>query len=92
MELRLFEYFHASTEDNDTKKVVEKMLAHSQEEQNELKELFTKNNLNIPIGFDDKDVTIEAHKTFSDRLTPKQRNQSSKELAVYDKSFNCLLL
>lgn len=66
MELRLFEYFYASTENIEIKQVVEKMLNQSQENLSELKEIFIKENLTIPLGFTNEDVRIDALKVFSD--------------------------
>ncbi|MED4228959.1 DUF3231 family protein [Neobacillus cucumis] len=66
MELRLFEYFNASTENNEIKQVIEKMLNQSQQNINELTEIFTKVNLTIPLGFTDEDVRVDALKVFSD--------------------------
>lgn len=66
MQQRLFEYFLASTEDSQIKQVIEKMLNQSQKNINELKELFDKENLTIPLGFTDKDVRVDAIKVFSD--------------------------
>ena len=40
MEQRLFEYFFASTENNEIKQVIEKMLNQSQKNINELKDIF----------------------------------------------------
>jgi ferritin-like metal-binding protein YciE len=66
MELKLFEYFYASTENNEIKQVIEKMLNQSQKNINELKEIFIKENLTVPLGFTDEDVRVDAHKVFSD--------------------------
>ena len=66
MELRLFEYFYASTENNEIKQVIEKMLNQSQNNLNELKEIYIKENLTIPLGFTDEDVRVDALKVFSD--------------------------
>lgn len=69
MELRLYEYFYASTENNAIKQVIEKMLNQAQENMNELKEIFNKENLTIPLGFTNEDVRIDALKVFSDTFT-----------------------
>lgn len=66
MELRLFEYFYASTENIEIKQAVEKMLNQSQENLSELKEILIKENLSIPLGFTNEDVRIDALKVFSD--------------------------
>lgn len=66
MEQRLFEYFHSTIEDQDVKKVAEKMLAQSNKNLNELKILFVKDNLTIPYGFTEEDVTLSTGKVFSD--------------------------
>lgn len=66
MELRLFEYFFASTEINEIKQLIEKMLILSQRNLNELKEIFIKENLTIPLGFTEEDVRNDAPKVFSD--------------------------
>ena len=64
MELRLYEYFFASTEDSEIKQVIEKTLKQSQKNINELKELFIKENLTIPLGFTEEDVRVGTHKVF----------------------------
>ena len=66
MDLRFFEYFYASTENNEIKKVIEKMLNQSQNNLNEIKEIFIKENLTIPLGFTNDDVRVDALKVFSD--------------------------
>ncbi|MGG3562099.1 DUF3231 family protein [Neobacillus rhizosphaerae] len=66
MELKFFEYFVASTANNEIKQVIEKMLNQSQKNLNELKEIFSKENLTIPLGLTDEDVRADTHKIFSD--------------------------
>ncbi|MCQ6280271.1 DUF3231 family protein [Bacillus sp. EB600] len=66
MEQRLFEYFFASTEDSSIKQVIETMLTQSQKNINELKEIFIKENLTIPLGFTHEDVRTDVPKVFSD--------------------------
>lgn len=66
MELRFFEYFFATTVDNEIKKIIEKMLNQAQININELKDIFIKENLTIPLGFTDEDVMVGAEKVFSD--------------------------
>ena len=66
MEQRLFEYFFTSTDDSEIKQVVEKMLNQSKTNINELKGIFIKENLPIPLGFTDEDVRIGVPKVFSD--------------------------
>jgi ferritin-like metal-binding protein YciE len=66
MHQRLFEYFFASTEDSDLKQVLEKTLNQSQKNLNELKVVFSKENLPVPLGFTDQDVRVGAPKVFSD--------------------------
>lgn len=66
MQQRLFEYFFASTEDSEIKLVIEKMLNQSQKNINELKEIFVKEKLSIPLGFTEEDVRVDAPKVFSD--------------------------
>ena len=66
MEQRLYEYFYSSTENSDTKQVIEKMLNQSQKNINELKVIFDKENLTVPLGFTDEDVRADAPKVFSD--------------------------
>ncbi|MFC4797788.1 DUF3231 family protein [Neobacillus sp. GCM10023253] len=66
MELRFFEYFYASIESNETKQVIEKMLNQTENSINELKEIFIKDNLTIPLGFTDEDVRVGVPKVFSD--------------------------
>lgn len=50
MELRFYEYFFAATEDHEIKNVVEKLLNFAQKNVNVLKEIFTKEQLTIPLG------------------------------------------
>lgn len=66
MEQRLNEYFFASSENNDIKQVAEKMLNQAKKNINELKEIFNKENLKIPLGFTNEDVRVDAPKIFSD--------------------------
>ena len=66
MELRLFQYFYASTENNEIKKLIERILNQSQENIDEIKEIFIKENLSIPLGFTEEDVRTDALKVFSD--------------------------
>ncbi|MED4206944.1 DUF3231 family protein [Neobacillus mesonae] len=66
MELRILEYFYVSSENHEIKQVTEKMLNHSKKNINELKEIFIKENLSVPLGFTDEDVRVEAPKVFSD--------------------------
>ena len=66
MQQRLLEYFLASTDDSKIKQIIEKILTQSQENINELKEIFDKENLNAPQGFTEKDVRIDGIKIFSD--------------------------
>lgn len=66
MDLRLLEYFNASSENNELKQVIEKMLNQSQDNLNELKEILIKGNLTIPLGFTNEDVRVDALKVFSD--------------------------
>ncbi|WML53212.1 DUF3231 family protein [Neobacillus sp. PS3-12] len=66
MDLRLLEYFYASTENNEIKQVIEKMLNQSQDNLNELKEILIKENLTLPLGFTNEDVRVDALKVFSD--------------------------
>jgi hypothetical protein len=63
---RFFEYFFASTEDSEIKLIIEKMLNQSQKNINELKAIFVKENLTVPLGFTDEDVRVDALKVFSD--------------------------
>lgn len=69
MELRLFEYFYATTEDGEIKKVVERMLNQSQKNIDELKGIFLTEKLTIPLGFTDQDRRAGAQKVFSDTFT-----------------------
>jgi len=66
MELKLFEYFFESTEINEIKQVTEKMLNHSRNNINELKNIFINENLTVPLGFSDEDIKADVHKVFSD--------------------------
>lgn len=66
MQQRLLEYFLASTDDSKIKQIIQKMLTQCQENINELKEIFDKENLNAPQGFTEEDVRVDATKVFSD--------------------------
>lgn len=66
MELRFFQYFFETTDDVEVKKIVEKMVSYSEQSLNDLKAIFLKDSLTIPLGFTDKDVRLDADKVFSD--------------------------
>ncbi|MEH7223653.1 DUF3231 family protein [Bacillus sp. JJ1566] len=66
MKQRLFEYFFETTEDSKIKQVIEKVLNQSRKNINELTDIFVKENLNVPLGFTDEDVRVDATKVFSD--------------------------
>ncbi|MCM3690380.1 DUF3231 family protein [Neobacillus niacini] len=65
MQQRLLEYFSASIDDSKIKEVIEKMLTQSQDNINELNEIFAKENLNAPHGFTEEDIRVNAPKVFS---------------------------
>ncbi|ESU34483.1 hypothetical protein G3A_00825 [Bacillus sp. 17376] len=69
MELRFFQYFYATTEDSDVKNIVEKLMGFSQQSLEDLKRIFTKENMTFPLGFTEKDVRLDADKVFSDIFT-----------------------
>jgi hypothetical protein len=66
LETRFLEYFSATTEDPEIKIVVEKILDLAQNSLSDLREIFTRENLKIPVGFTENDVNIGAQKVFSD--------------------------
>lgn len=66
MELRFFQYFYATAEDPEVKNIVEKMVEFSEKSLEDLKDIFRKENLTIPLGFTEKDVRLDAGKVFSD--------------------------
>ena len=66
MELRFFQYFNATAEDPEVKNIVGKMVEYSQKSLEDLKDIFIKENLTIPLGFTEKDVRLDADKVFSD--------------------------
>lgn len=66
MQQRLFEYFLVSTEDSHIKHIVEKMLIQSEKNLDELNDIFNKENLSVPLGFTDEDVSVDVTKVFSD--------------------------
>jgi ferritin-like metal-binding protein YciE len=66
MEQRLLEYFFASTDHNEIKQVIEKILNKSKQNLAELREIFISENFTVPFGFTDEDVMADAHKVFSD--------------------------
>ncbi|MGV2939358.1 DUF3231 family protein [Mesobacillus sp. LC4] len=66
MELRFFQYFQATVEDPEVKTIVEKLVNFSEQSLEDLKAIFIKENLTIPLGFTEKDVRLDADKVFSD--------------------------
>lgn len=66
MELRLYEYFFATADDPEVKKIVEKLLNFAQKNMQDLKGIFTKEKITIPLGFTSEDVRLDAGKVFSD--------------------------
>lgn len=66
MELRFFQYFYDTTEDEEIRKVVARMLNQSQKNINEVRGIFNKENLATPLGFTDEDIRVGAPKVFSD--------------------------
>lgn len=66
MELRFFQYFQATVEDPEVKTIVEKLVDFSEQSLEDLKAIFIKENLTIPLGFTEKDVRLDADKVFSD--------------------------
>ncbi|WP_102264709.1 DUF3231 family protein [Mesobacillus jeotgali] len=66
MELRFFQYFNATAEGPEVKNIVGKMVEYSQKSLEDLKDIFIKENLTIPLGFTEKDVRLDADKVFSD--------------------------
>lgn len=66
MELRFFQYFQATVEDPEVKTIVGKLVDFSEQSLEDLKAIFIKENLTIPLGFTEKDVRLDADKVFSD--------------------------
>lgn len=66
MELRFFQYFYETADDLELKKILEKMVVFSEKSLNDLKNIFLKENLTIPLGFTEKDVRLDVEKVFSD--------------------------
>lgn len=66
MELRFFQYFYETADDEEVKKIAEKMVGFSEKSLNDLKDIFRKESLTIPLGFTEKDVRLDADKVFSD--------------------------
>lgn len=66
MELRFFQYFFATSENPEVKNIVGKLVEFSQKSLDDLKAIFLKDNLTIPLGFTEKDVRLDADKVFSD--------------------------
>lgn len=66
MELRFFQYFYETADDEEVKKIAEKMVGFSEKSLNDLKDIFRKETLTIPLGFTEKDVRLDADKVFSD--------------------------
>jgi spore coat protein CotF len=66
MELRFFQYFQATAEDPEVINIVEKLVDFSQKSLKDLKAIFIKENLTIPLGFTEKDVRLDADRVFSD--------------------------
>ncbi|SPF40566.1 conserved hypothetical protein [Candidatus Desulfosporosinus infrequens] len=68
-EQRFFQYFLETTEDNEIKKIVQRMLNQSIVSIEEAKAIFINENIAIPLGFTDEDISVKAHKMFSDTFT-----------------------
>lgn len=66
MELRFFQYFYETADSIEVKNIVEKLVGFSQKSLSDLKTIFLKENLTIPLGFTEKDVRLNAGKVFSD--------------------------
>ncbi|WP_249745448.1 DUF3231 family protein [Mesobacillus boroniphilus] len=66
MELRFYQYFYKTAEDQEVQNIVKKVLDYSQNSIDDLKEIFLKENMTIPLGFTEKDVRLDADKVFSD--------------------------
>ncbi|WP_079506061.1 DUF3231 family protein [Mesobacillus jeotgali] len=66
MELRFYQYFYETTHDMEVKTIVEKMVVFSEKSLNDLKDIFLKENLTVPLGFTEKDVRLDVEKVFSD--------------------------
>lgn len=89
MDLRFFEYFTSTTNDEDIKKVIDQMINHCNSNLNELKSMFTQENLTIPIGFTDEDVRIGGHPLFADTLMLYFCNDTTfLTLATYPSAFS----
>ncbi len=89
MDLRFFEYFFSTTTDEDIKKVIDSMINHCNSNLNELKSIFTQENLTIPIGFTDEDVQIGGLPLFSDTLMLYFCNDTTfLTLATYPSAFS----
>lgn len=63
---RFCEYFITSTEDSMIKQMIDKMLNQTQLNMSELKEIFDKENLTVPLAFTAQDVRVDTYKVFSD--------------------------
>ncbi|MDR3542095.1 MAG: DUF3231 family protein [Desulfosporosinus sp.] len=66
MELRFFEYFIETIEDGEIRKVLDRMLNQTRKSIEQVRTIFIKENIAIPLGFTDEDVRVDAHKMFSD--------------------------
>lgn len=66
MELRLFQYFYKTTEDEDIRNIAGKIVDFSQKSLDDLRAFFLKENMTIPLGFTEKDVRLDTDKVFSD--------------------------
>jgi len=65
-EQRFFDYFLLTTDDGEIKKIVERMLKQSRINMDVAQTIFTNEKIEIPVGFTDEDVRVEALKMFSD--------------------------
>ncbi|HZK53512.1 MAG TPA: DUF3231 family protein [Desulfosporosinus sp.] len=66
LDQKFLQYFLETTEDGEIKKIVERMLNQTTLSIEETKAILIRENISIPLGFNDEDINVKAHKMFSD--------------------------
>src|SRR5689334_899848 len=66
MTSRVMEYFNAIMEDQETRPILEKAYTYTKRRLQMLKEIFTKEQMPIPVGFKEHDVNLNAPRLYSD--------------------------
>ncbi|MED4017511.1 MULTISPECIES: DUF3231 family protein [Sutcliffiella] len=66
MSLQILKYFNKTVDDDEIKTVVKTAIVNAESVLHEITLFFTEANLDIPVGFTEKDVNLSAPKLFSD--------------------------